>query len=121
MTDRGIHTHAHTRTHAHGYGTNILLFRHVSEIPLLSLQWLSSAMKEALREAAKPGVGVEVSSRGLGFLFLDLLQASDQARDQSVLPFRSEEQHYCRLSRARGQFTSDALEDAFTRSLRSQK
>lgn len=78
-------------------------------------------MKEALREAAKPGVGVEVSSRGLGFLFLDLLQASDQARDQSVLPFRSEEQHYCRLSRARGQFTSDALEDAFTRSLRSQK
>lgn len=34
---------------------------------------------------------------------------------KSVLTFRSEEYHYCHLSRTRGQLTNDASDDAFTR------
>lgn len=55
---------------------------------------------------------MEVSSRGVGFLFLDLLQATKQhIIKKSVLTFRSGVS-LLPPSGAREQLTSDALDDA---------
>lgn len=53
-------------------------------------------MREVLTGTENPGVAVKVSPRGVGFLFVTLLQAwSNHTISKSFMTFGSEEHRYC--------------------------